>query len=253
MQLLDLRAASWIEPIGLVMLAALAEETVRQGGAVILRGPVTPGLTRYAARMRLGRIMNGLGQEHDLPAVREWERGSELLETLRFSGEAEPDRLAAMVFAKTEADLRVARALHQSIAELGVNVPQHSGLDHGYVASQSTYDGQVVQFAVGDAGRGVAAGFGDAVPDADAVDKALTGVSRIPDRGRGRGLAKTQRLVLALGGSFHVVSGTAHRTREQHGDTSGSAAVGYPGTLLQGTFPVPDPADGSDDGALAEG
>jgi hypothetical protein len=235
---LDLRAAAWVEPIGLVMLAALAERQAAEGERVSLRGPASPNIARYLARMRLGTVLDALGQEHDLPPVREWDTG-ELVELRRFSGEDEPDELGKMVFAKTSADLRVARALHQSIAELGTNVPEHAGVRHGYVAAQTTYNGTVVQFAVGDAGVGVAAGFASKPTDAQALQDVLTGVSRRPERGRGRGLAKTQKLVIGLGGSLHMLSGTAHRTHAGHGRTYGGATSLYPGTLLQGTFPVP--------------
>ncbi len=241
--LLDLRNAAWVEPIGLVMLAAMAERHVSRvaGGTVIFEAPRARSVARYLARMRLGSVPDNLGQEHDLPAVREWDAGHELVELRRFFGESEPEELAEMLFAKTETEIAVARALHQSVAELGVNVPQHSGLEYGYVAAQTTYGGTVVQFAVGDGGRGVAAGFDPAPNDARAIEQVLAGRSRKPDPGRGRGLPKTQKLVLGLGGSLHMLSGTAYRTHDLYGATFGGAPTTrrYPGTLLQGTFPVP--------------
>lgn len=36
-----------------------------------------------------------------------------------------------------------------------------------------------------------------------------------------------------------MLSGTAHRTVGSRGPSFGGAAACYPGTLLQGTFPVP--------------
>lgn len=233
----DLAAAGWVEPVGLVMLASATEHQASSGGRVTLLGPRSPNIARYLARMRLGSVLDALGQEHDLPAVREWD-STELVELRRFSGEFEPDELGQMVFAKTESNLPLARALHQSIAELGVNVPNHAGVEHGYVAAQTTYNGTVVQFAVGDAGRGVAAGLGD-LADGDALSEVLAGRSRMPEPGRGRGLTKTQRLVLELGGSLHMLSGKAHRTHTTQGQTYGGGSVPYPGTLLQGTFGVP--------------
>lgn len=234
----DLTRATWVEPVGLVMLAALAERQVRQGGAVKLLAPTNPDVARYLSRMHLGIVLDALGQEHDLPSVNARDTG-ELVELRRFSGTHEPDQLGKMLFDKTESNKRVARALHQSIAELGVNVPEHADLEYGYVAAQTTYGGTMVRFAVGDGGRGVAAGFDPAPTDTEALRDVLQGKSRMNEAGRGRGLAKAQKLVLELGGSLHMISGGAYRTHYPKRQTQGKSPNRYPGTLLQGTFGIP--------------
>lgn len=223
------------------MLAVLAERQVRSGGRVRLLTPEATDIARYLSRMRLRQLLDGFSQEHDLPPVREWESGHELLELRRFDGPDEPDRLGEMLLRKTQADFDVARALHQSVAELGVNVPDHSGLDVGFVAAQSTYRHSVVQFAVGDGGVGVAAALEDASSDGDALQQVMNGRSRLNEPGRGQGLAKTQRLLLGMRGSLHMLSGAAHRTHYGTGASCGEATVTFPGTLLQGTFAVPAP------------
>lgn len=241
---IDLRLAEWVEPIGLVAVAAFAERETRKGRDVVLSGPLRPDLARYLSRMRLGRALDALGQTHDLPAVNEWATGSRLVELRRFTGAGESDELAAMLLERTASVPRVANALHQCVAEIGANVPEHSGRLWGYVAAQTTYRDTVVQWAVADAGRGVAAGFApdQELDDAEALDLTLgQGVSRTGLTGHGRGLQKAKTLVTGLAGSVHMASGTAYRTAFRAASSFGSATYAYPGTLLQGTFPIPGP------------
>lgn len=239
---IDLRLAEWVEPVGLVAVAAISEREAQRGRNVVLRAPLRADLARYLSRMRLGRALDALGQEHDLPTVNEWNTGSRLVELRRFTGPAEPDELARMLLERTESVPSVANALHQCVAEIGANVPEHSGEQWGYVAAQTTYRDTVVQFAVGDAGQGVAGGFlpDRVLTDADALDLTLRqGVSRTGLTGHGRGLQKAKTLVNGLGGSVHMASGTAYRTQHRLSASAGSATHAYDGTLLQGSFPVP--------------
>ncbi len=238
----DLRLAQWVEPIGLVAVAAFAEMETLRGRRVVLRAPQRPDVARYLSRMRLGLALQNLDQEHDLPAVHEWNSGSRLVELRRFIGADEPDELGRMLFNRTASLPPMANALHQCVAELGANVPEHSGEDWGYVAAQTTYGDTVVQFAVGDAGNGVAASFTPncALTDEEALHLTLQrGVSRTGMPGHGQGLKKVRQLMADLQGNVHMVSGTAHRTTYRRATASGSATHGYQGTLLQGTFPVP--------------
>lgn len=240
--LVDLELVEWVEPVGLVAIAAFAEGQVRRGRRVVLRAPRRPELARYLSRMRLGRVLDDVRAEHDLPPVSEWDTGRRLVELRRFTGTAEPDELAHMLLERTRDVPAVADALHQCVAEIGGNVPEHSGQPWGYVAAQTTFRDSVVQFAVGDAGRGVAAGFAPErqLTDEEAVELTLErGVSRTGLVGHGRGLQKARRLVTGMRGNVHMVSGTAHRTTFLGATSYGSATYGYPGTLLQGSFPLP--------------
>lgn len=240
--LVDLRLAQWVEPLGLVAIAVFAERQTRSDRSVVLLGPHRPDLARYLSRMRLGHVLESLDQDHDLPSVNEWDTGSRLVELRRFTGRQEPDALAAMLYQKTRSAPPVADALHQCVAEIGANVPEHSGQDWGYVAAQTTYGDTLVQFAVGDAGRGVAAGFlpERQLTDQDALELTLQkGISRTGLTGHGKGLQKARRLVTDLKGSLHMISGTAYRTTHARSTSFGSASTLVQGTLLQGTFAVP--------------
>ncbi len=245
----DLRNAEWVEPLGLVAVATFAEFEAGRGRRVVLRAPRLPGRAQYLSRMRLGSVLEQLDMEHDLPPVNEWDTAGRLLELSRFTGPEEPDQLGRMLFDRTESVWPMATTLHQSVAELGSNVLEHSGragYTFGYVAAQTTYRDTVVQFAVGDAGQGVAGGFVPARTLSDALALELTlqqGVSRTGMPGHGQGLRKVRQLVTALHGSLHMVSGTAHRTAYGRSSACGSATYGYQGTLLQGTFKIP-PGEG---------
>ncbi len=238
----DLRLAQWVEPVGLVAVAAFAELETQRGRRVVLQAPHRLDVERYLSRMRLGLALEELDQEHALPPVHEWSGGNRLVELRWFTGPDEPDELGRMLFNRTASLPATANALHQSVAELGANVPEHSGKDWGYVAAQTTNGDTVVRFAVGDAGNGVAASFAPdrALTDEEALDLTLErGISRTGLPGHGQGLKKVRQLMADLQGSVHMVSGTAHRTTNRRATTSGSATHGYQGTLLQGTFPVP--------------
>lgn len=239
--LVDLELVEWVEPVGLVAIAAFVEGQVRRGRRVVLRAPRRPELARYLSRMRLGRVLDDVQVEHDLPPVSAWDTGSRLVELRRFTGTSEPDELAHMLLERTRDLPTVADALHQCVAEIGGNVPEHSGQAWGYVAAQTTFRDTVVQFAVGDAGRGVAAGFAPTrqLTDEEAVELTLEhGVSRTGLVGHGRGLQKARRLLTGMRGNMHMVSGTAHRSAFLGSVSYGSATYGYPGTLLQGSFPL---------------
>jgi hypothetical protein len=79
-----------------------------------------------------------------------------------------------------------------------------------------------VHFAVGDAGDGVAAGFppDEDMDDGEALRQVLElGRSRL-GLGHRRGLTRTREMVTGMGGSLHMVSGRASRTRGRHASRS---------------------------------
>jgi hypothetical protein len=238
---IDLSGTSWVEPVGLVGVAAFAEAQVALNRTVSLIGPSDWNIANYVARMHLGQVIDDLGGTHDLNPVNERD-APDLLELQRFEGEDGATQLAALVFDKTVNDEPVAQALYQSICEIGANVPQHSGRPHGYIAAATTYRGKKIQFAVGDAGTGLTTRLSavGSTGDADSLEMVLEhGVSSTGQPGRGRGIQETRRLVTSLKGSVHMVSGTASRTVVASTSTSTSKNIPFPGTLLQGSLECP--------------
>lgn len=239
--LLDLRGMGWVEPGGLVALAALAEAEASRGRYVRLIAPLEPHAATYLARMRLGLVIDGLGGQHDLRTVKEHDVADALLETTRFDGERGVEALASVVYNNLVAqDEEAAGALHTGIVEIGSNVPQHSGRSFGYVAAQVTHRsprGLLIQFAVADCGRGVLSSLHSvgAASDAHALELALDrGVSSTGQAGRGVGIGATRDLAIGLGGGVCLVSGSAWRAATEQGVSSGSGRMPFAGTLLQG-------------------
>ncbi len=242
--LIDLRESVWVEPVGLVGIAAFAEAAAAAGRTPRLIGPKHLNYANYLTRMHLGVVMEALGGEHDLNPVREREM-DDLLVLQRFDGSEGADALARLAWERTAGVEAVANALYQAIVEVGANVPEHSGCTGGYAAAASTYDGRRFQFAVGDAGHGLHATLAPvgSAHHADALEMVLErGMTRTGPSGVGRppgGIQTTRNLVTGLHGEVHAVTGTAARTSWAGGSSTSSGVRPFVGTLLQGTLARP--------------
>lgn len=236
---IDLTGVGFVEPVGLVFLATFAAAAVAAGDAVRVHTPADVTGGTYLARMRVGRVLEQLGVEHRLPSVRERNRRGELLELRMFDGEGEVDPLAELVHERVApVDAGAARALHTAVAELGANVPQHSGSARGFMAAQTFARTGEVLFAVGDAGCGLQAGLAvrGAGSDLDAAHMALSGVSRLGPQ-RGVGLRTVVGMAGRLRGDMHLVSGHAAVTATRGARRMQESAHPVAGTLLQCRVP----------------
>lgn len=238
---LDLRRMSWCDPVGLVMVAALAERASAQGWATELYRPSDTNVANYLGRMRLGLAMNELGVEHDLPEVRERPLETSLVELALLTDEDDCDRAAALVRDATAArcgDL-VADRLYETLIEAVQNVVHHSCASRGFVTAQVFPTKKVVRFAVADAGIGLRKSLSirGAWDDGAAINLALAGTSRLDERGRGHGFPTMREVTASAGGRIEVISGLARynghrviRSREE----------AFDGTLIQGTLGFAD-------------
>lgn len=230
--LIDLTDVRHIDPLHLVGVAALAHDAWRRRHRLELRLPVEEH-RRYAARMRLGRILDSLGAVHDLPTVAERDQRGSLLEISMISDRGEARTLAALVGTKLRATAPgLAGVMHAGVAEIGDNVCIHSGTV-GFVAAQTMHRAGELRFAVADAGVGLLAtlrGRG-ADDDRSAIALALSGISEIPGPGHGTGLRTTLEAVRELAGELYVASGGAS-------SESGSGAARWSGTLVEATVPL---------------
>ncbi|SOD70717.1 hypothetical protein SAMN05892883_0373 [Jatrophihabitans sp. GAS493] len=155
--LLDLRQARFVDPFGLVALAALTDDAVRAGVDVKFLAPLDASCAHYLHRMGVADLFDGFGVAHRLPAVRRNDLGDRLFELQRFGADAEAaDLLAEQVFRIFAADEpATARELYNSVSELANNVLEHSGESGGYLALQQFERSAEVIFAVSDAGCGL--------------------------------------------------------------------------------------------------
>ncbi|SDI92130.1 hypothetical protein SAMN05444157_0808 [Frankineae bacterium MT45] len=155
--LLDLTRAHFVDPFGLVSLAALTERAVRTGLDVEFRAPLDLNCANYLHRMGVADLFDEFGIAHALPAVRRNDLGDRLFELRRFGTDAEAaDRLAEQVFRIFATDEpATARELYNSVSELANNVLEHSGESGGYLALQQFERSAEVIFAVADCGCGL--------------------------------------------------------------------------------------------------
>jgi hypothetical protein len=231
----DLSGLEWVPPSAIVATIAQAARARAVGRDFAVRGPAGE-LSSYAARMRLGRMLDALGVHHDLPHRRERDQSEHLLELREIDSGDAADRLAALVYRKTRSlDAALAKALHQSVGEIADNVPDHAA-SLGFLVAQTLPRRRQLWLAVGDAGVGMYATLAarGARDDEDAIVLATKErVSRFDDPDRGFGLPTALRLIKGRGGSVYIASGTAsvrHFPRTRRFLSSPSA---YPGTLVE--------------------
>lgn len=229
----------WLHPCHLVGAAATAELACAAGPLTVVR-PNDFNRANYAARMRLGQVLDELGADHDLPVVRENDLSTELFEIRRLRTEDDARGLARLVADKIEpVDPRAAGVLWESITEIGINVRDHAE-SAGWGAAQTMSAAQEVLFAIADCGLGLLEtlrGRG-ATTHRDGLALALSGTSRHDAADRGRGLTSTLSAVSGLGGDLYVVSGTATVTATTNDRRHLELARPFQGTLVQGRVPT---------------
>lgn len=213
---LDLRGATFVDPLGLVALAVAAEDAAAKGQIVSFYPPHRSGPLRYLARMHLDQAMSGYGINCSLPSVNEWNVGDRLMELRRFHRSDDEDVLASQVYRILESDdPEDAATLFRCVSEAVDNVCEHSGVEGGWAALQQYDEGgkKKIAFAVGDAGIGLRASLSRAVEiddDSDAIRRAVVkGVSGTGDATRGEGLADLIDRVRERTGYVRLWSGDA--------------------------------------------
>jgi len=239
---MDIRQLRFLTPAHLVGIAAKAHRARHSELHFVLHGPDDDDVARYAARMRLGEILDSLQADHRLPSRRARDRRGHLLEIIQINSEAEVEALATLVYEKVNGTSPVrAEALHKSLGEIGMNVAEHAAAA-GFLAAQTMPNLAELRLAVGDGGRGLLATLEPWSPtdDGEAIELALSNASRFARPGRGRGLPTTLDAIHGLRGSVyiatgnaavHAVSPTKRRRRE------GSAR--FRGTLVEARIPLP--------------
>jgi len=242
LHVLDLSTRSWVDPAHLVAAASVAHAHAVADVPLRVLSPRGADQHRYAGRMHLGRVLDALGVEHDVPtSVRELDRREDLLEVRPVRSEDDARALAELVAAKVRPESCLASdVLYSCVVEMALNVADHAGAV-GYVAAQTLPQVGAIKFAVADAGAGLRATLSvrGATTDGEAVQMALSGRSRLDDPGRGTGLPTTLRELTALEGSMFLLSGTAAVTAAGARRLPDPVDVPFPGTLVQGVLRLP--------------
>lgn len=243
---IDLTAMRFAEPAGLVAIAALADHATAHGQFVdVLAPPEHSDASKYLHRMDVQTVLQGLGVSCELSAVRRHDTGTRLMELTPFDAlTREWDSLAERVFEIlcSRVGKSAAAALYKSIAEIGVNVAEHSLATRGYLALQYYTPTSTLKFAVADCGIGLRSALAQAHSvsnDEQAIHLATeSGISGTGQIGRGLGIAGVIGRTTE-GGSVTLWSGTAA------GSSIGGAAptvlacsAAYPGTVVAVTLRV---------------
>lgn len=237
----DLRSLHWVPPSVMVAVAAQAHEAGLAGTPFAVRAPLRKDPAEYAARMRLGRVLDELGARHDFPTVREHDQREHLIELTAIDGGPTVDRLAALVHGKLRRrDGELARALHKSVGEIAENVTDHAGTI-GFVAAQTLPRRKELLLAIGDAGVGMLATLAHrgAGTDEHAIELAIRDeVSRYDAPDRGRGLPTTLRLIGRERGNVYIASGTASIRHFPTTRRYLRHPPGYRGTIVEARIPL---------------
>lgn len=237
---LDLSEAAFVEPFGLVGVAVLAERAVNSGRQVTFVPPANASVRNYLSRMRLGQVLGDLGITHGLPVVHANPLQTELLELQKFSGQGGGEAVATLVYDKLEAvgaDSMVRQTLFEAICEVAGNVDFHAKITHGYVAAQTTHQGQKVLFSIADSGQGLRASLSavrQITDDAEAIDLAVSEeVSGTGETGRGQGLPTVVGTSVGLNGVVHIASGNAKTLHTRTNVIKSVTPGSFPGTAIQ--------------------
>ncbi len=243
---IDLSKADFVDPMGLVTVAVLAESSKKQGLPVSFRNPSNPDTNRYLARMHLGQALTDLGIFCSFPPVTERDTGDRIMELQRFSRDEDDDKLASQVFRILEwDDPDDAKTLFRCISEAIDNVCEHSGSDGGWAALQQYKDkrgARRVAFAVGDSGMGLRASLTRAIEvssDQEAISRSVErGVSGTGDSTRGEGLADLIARVRARGGHVRLWSGQASALTGKNGGLlhTRNHPFAFEGTMIYATL-----------------
>lgn len=241
--LIDLRQATFVDPAGLVAIACFAHRQRATGRSVECRSPVEAHVANYAARAHLGRVLDELGATHDLPVVREFDVGDNLMPVRSFDSSDGADDLAQHVWAQVEPiDQDAAAAIYTALVATGENVGAHSGQGRGYMAAQKTYGGRLLRFAVADAGRGFRRSLAHLSPTSDSAALRLAlqpGVSGIEGPGRGLGLPEMVDRLTKIDGALHLLSGSGRlHVRSGRPPNATEAPNGFHGSVLEGEIPL---------------
>lgn len=243
---IDLTNVDFVDPMGLVTVAVLAESAKKRDIPVMFRNPSNPDTNRYLARMHLEEALTNLGIYCSFPPVTEHDTGYRIMELQRFSRDEDDDKLASHVFKILEwDDPEDAKTLFRCISEAIDNVCEHSGSEGGWAALQQYRDKsgtRRVAFAVGDSGMGLRASLARAnavTSDQDALSLSVKrGVSGTGDNTRGQGLADLIARVRPRGGHVRLWSGNASALtgpNERHFHTK-AHPFAFDGTMIYATL-----------------
>lgn len=207
--ILNLADMTFIEPSGLVALAAICETAAEAGTPVEIVPPRSSDCSNYLERMGLGEAWESMGIDNPLRSVTRGHVES-LSELRRFRGEGDLTNVAETIIRLyREAGGEIAEPLYQALFETAANAVEHSQVGGGWVALQQFPQRGQVAVAIADAGIGLRASLA-APTDAQSIARAAhKHESAHIEPGRGRGITSVINLTRDYGGYVAYVTGDA--------------------------------------------
>jgi hypothetical protein len=237
---IDLSLTSFIDPMGLTVVAATAEAAANAGHTVRFTPPSERNVRNYMSRMHLGECLSRYCTRVDLPDVKE-RQTAHLSELRRFDGD-NSDELADRVF---DALLAVgkgkleAASFFKGISEVVSNVVEHSGVTGGWAAMQ-VMPPDIITFAVADAGDGLELTLkrhNQVDGPVDAMEKAFDrNFSGTGTYGRGTGLDDLLQRVRRHRGELRARSTGAAGYSAGGPLACRSVTAAFPGTVIYAGF-----------------
>lgn len=237
---IDLSMVSFIDALGLAVVAAVAEDAALAGRTVKFTAPTKVSVRNYMSRMHVGDCLSRYCSVVDLPNVKERDTAHRLSELERFEG-GSGDELAESVFqalrtmGKSQSE---AGSFFKGVSEVVGNVVEHSGVSGGWAAMQVMPP--MITFAVADAGAGLEATLSrhnEVDGPVDAMEKAFQrSVSGTGSPGRGTGLDDLLQRVRRHRGELRAWSGGASGRSAGGPIACREVNAPFPGTVIYAGF-----------------
>lgn len=160
---IDCGPLTFVSPLEIVGIAALAHSAVKQGRSVDLHLPTDPDVASYLQRMDLMKHLKGAASIHGVAGVEERkDRSSILLELTAISTSEEAEDLAGRIvpLARKQATSEVTNAVFMGLGEFLDNACSHAKSPIGIFAAAQAYTGKTsgrrgLELAVADGGIGI--------------------------------------------------------------------------------------------------
>ena len=215
---IDLQAASYIDPYGAACLSLIAREVVGRDQYLICILPTQPRAQRAAVQTGLIRALRPLAELRNLPAdgLIQARNSSLPLSPIRSRSDVQGVLSYLVSMAQSQLGFDTGDVLDATkvVSELSYNVVDHSGADGVVVAQlgQDRHGRRFVALAVVDGGLGIRASLAKRYPEAagwrdgEAIERALGGLSSRPSGG-GAGLRSVDAVVRRYAGRLAIRSG----------------------------------------------
>lgn len=245
--ILDLSSARFIDPAGLVMIAALAERAALDGKQSVFLEPRDDSCATYLSRMHLGDALEAADASHAIRPVVEHDRGDTLVELQRFHSEDELDDLTDKIMHVliSHGQGRWTQAVYDALYEFALNAVDHSGRGGGFLALQTFKRSSDIALAIADSGRGIKAALNASGRNLSSDEAAISVAARqyessVNAPGRGRGLSTVIQGTGRHRGTVLLMSGRAiGKFTNGHIDPRVSLLPdAFPGTLAQARLAI---------------